>query len=1345
MKLSQRLFTAFCLLVFCLDFFGQGTSITRIVTSSGGVITSSSPLITTSSSPPGMDPAMAARYGIAMPSGVTARGPIQQPGSPGAGPQPEITLEKQRIQEFVKLKFDRRQSIILKAIAKARQEESKKKESTESDTEDTESKSVAENEKPEDAQEAIADEEIESTSSEKSESESKSDTDAEKEKEEEPKLTEAELKQKKAAEEAKKAAEKTAEITKQVREELEAFKKDVTLGRWSSVKKYLALFSRKDNDTDADRAYLHLLTGLQSVPRVIPKPPVPGMPPQPPVPQKFAEKHVLYPDDVLALADASPVKLEKTELTMLGSMLREALSKGNLIHVFIEKLKKGTEKLGGESSENRQAAAMLLVFAGRQIEAGEFLPTPEEAEKTKDRKSLNLLARYYMALFDKEKESHILEKAWAVTQAVLGDQKAETAEKEEALERALDLAPRIDEELGEAWLTESFTEQPLRGIEILTTIGSLTSKNRGNRNSSVRLKKLQLQNRTVQALIGHSPERAREWEVTLNLLALNWLREADQSYRLDQSSSRGPQMQFDPFGNIFYSNYSRFNRGGNQPQPIPSGELLDIHPGKSWLELVDSGLRPKFWMVSAQLFLKVNEEDNAFPYIEQLAATHPDEALDLANEFIRIWTNNHDPNSNRNRRSMYMYVYGYNRRAEGIPLTRSKQARNLSQLGGWIERLKALPIGELDQTLLAKAFTTTHSVAEVYRLEDIQKVFGDMETLKPKTLAGMIQTMRQNLASVWRKPDVQKKSQTKSKDKEIQAEVFRGYRVAVEVLEQGLEKHPEHWAMQLAKAAIMFDENTYRYELTKDSQFSARRQAAFHEFQKAAKFYASALTDLPEDEESAQVYEIWFYASLGATDLAGLRDFHQPELQQPELIRKAIMDLSGEGAERHLARFSNSLATRITSVKSELKHRYLRAGLQIAGEHKKANEARKLYQYYDDLITEIKLDATIDGSDRVGHGESFGLFVNIRHTKEVERESGGFNKYLQNQNNAGYFFNYGRPLVNYRDDFEEAARQKLEDDFEVISVTFHTDKIQSRGDPESGWRLTPYAYILMKARGPEVDAIPSMQMDLDFMDTSGSVVLPIESAKIPIDASTENGDLRPVQNLKITQMLDERRADEGILALEIKATGDGLIPPLDEIAALEFEGFDVTKEEDQGVSIFQMNAESEKNAAVSERLWVVELRNKADQKSLPEEFEFPEISHETSEVIYQRYEDADLVEVSAQINLLEKYGEPGFPWSMVFSLFAALIVSGGFYVTLKNSNVAPEDTTTRFQVPEKIDAFSVIGLLEKIREECSLDEKQSRELGLTLNNMEKKFFGPTKTRSKVDLREIAEEWVKKTA
>jgi len=48
--------------------------------------------------------------------------------------------------------------------------------------------------------------------------------------------------------------------------------------------------------------------------------------------------------------------------------------------------------------------------------------------------------------------------------------------------------------------------------------------------------------------------------------------------------------------------------------------------------------------------------------------------------------------------------------------------------------------------------------------------------------------------------------------------------------------------------------------------------------------------------------------------------------------------------------------------------------------------------------------------------------VNLRHTKEIEREAGGFSKYLTNQNNQYYSYNYGRPTENYRDKFEDAAR-----------------------------------------------------------------------------------------------------------------------------------------------------------------------------------------------------------------------------------------------------------------------------------------------------------------------------------
>ncbi len=153
-------------------------------------------------------------------------------------------------------------------------------------------------------------------------------------------------------------------------------------------------------------------------------------------------------------------------------------------------------------------------------------------------------------------------------------------------------------------------------------------------------------------------------------------------------------------------------------------------------------MRPKYDMVFARLHLKVNEEDEAFPYIEKLATDHPENAEELVTSFLTVWTDNHDPNASRNRTSSYMFMYGVNRRAESIPLTRSKQERNLKELAHWVARLKALPLKKIDEKLLARAFTTCHSSAEVYRLEAIESVFGDIEQLDPQTLAELAQQMR---------------------------------------------------------------------------------------------------------------------------------------------------------------------------------------------------------------------------------------------------------------------------------------------------------------------------------------------------------------------------------------------------------------------------------------------------------------------------------------------------------------------------------------------------------------------------------------------------------------------------
>src|SRR5205085_1238043 len=81
------------------------------------------------------------------------------------------------------------------------------------------------------------------------------------------------------------------------------------------------------------------------------------------------------------------------------------------------------------------------------------------------------------------------------------------------------------------------------------------------------------------------------------------------------------------------------------------------------------------------------------------------------------------------------------------------------------------------------------------------------------------------------------------------------------------------------------------------------------------------------------------------------------------LIRQTLESLKGEDRERHESKFANALFTHLNSVKPSVKVRYLKEGFVIVGDHPQAHDARKVYDYYKDLITELKLEAVIDGSD----------------------------------------------------------------------------------------------------------------------------------------------------------------------------------------------------------------------------------------------------------------------------------------------------------------------------------------------------------------------------------------------
>ncbi|MEM9380774.1 MAG: hypothetical protein AAGB93_12550 [Planctomycetota bacterium] len=1124
-----------------------------------------------------------------------------------------------------------------------------------------------------------------------------------------------------------KVDKKKAELKqKRLKRDVDLFRRNVALGRWADVEKDVDGMGK----AQAKNFYAMMLGKI-------------SRPPQPMSGQlaPYQEQCAYEFDDIVEIIRIAPEGFDPKKASLISPLVRRVFAQGHSIDDWVTRLEAEAAKPEEERCIDRRLAALLLTALGNNQQMGAFLPTLEEAVEGNDRQGMNLLARHLLAEYREEQRPETLGAVWEATMAVLAPGEVEDDQKKEALKRAVEYADDVRDAKGESWLRETFTDRPDRGMEVLATIGAEASLGMVKRSSQPadRLADLQLMRSAVDALLQIAPDRAGEWQGTLTLLADTWLREAAHSYKNSTQTSMGPMAERDPFGNIYWVDYGyRYNRYRNPVQPVEPDDLLDSRPDGPWRAALPDSLRPKIDQTIAELYLKVNEEKLAFPYIRDLAGPNPKKANELAKTFLDVWIANNDPNSSRNRTSIYNFSYGFNRRASGIPLTRSKQERNLRDLAEWVAKLRTIEGIELDSALLVRAFTQSHSQAEVYRVEVMEEVFGDLDTLEPKTIAAMTQTMRSNLATIWRTPDVQRNAGTNRKQKDIENEVQRGYQIAEQMLERALEVHVDAWELQVARAALMHDLNNYRNELQKSSDFSGGRKEALELFAEAARNYVDAIEDLKTNEYTTEAFDYWFNAALGASDLQAVDQETILAQKEIPLISDLLEDIEGDAGERHRSMFANNLFTRLSSVNPACKNRYLKAGFEIAGEHPQARAARRVYDYYNDLVTEIELVTSVDGDADVGE-EPFGIHIDIRYTKEIARESGGFNKYLQNQANAvSYYYNYGRPQENYRDKFEESVRTVLGEQFDVMSVTFNKEDATAKADEEYGWRRTPYAYVLLKARGPEIDRIPPLKIDLDFNDVTGYVVLPISSPVVPIDASADGG-VRPYENLQITQVLDERRADEGKLLVEVKAQADGIVPELEEFVDIDPADFEVTKIEDQDVSVARFS--DDEDGVLSERLWVVELEAKKGVEN-PDTFRFAEPKSEDIQSLYQRYDDADLMTASLVVDLDRSYGgKEGLGWWVLPILLGLGVVA--FLLIRTIGDPAQVETVEGFRIPDEITPFSVLGLLGEVRRANHMDLGVQRELDEAVLRIERHYFGED-PEGDLDLTSIARRWVTRT-
>ncbi|MGV2340139.1 MAG UNVERIFIED_CONTAM: hypothetical protein LVR18_41155 [Planctomycetaceae bacterium] len=142
-------------------------------------------------------------------------------------------------------------------------------------------------------------------------------------------------------------------------------------------------------------------------------------------------------------------------------------------------------------------------------------------------------------------------------------------------------------------------------------------------------------------------------------------------------------------------------------------------------------------------------------------------------------------------------------------------------------------------------------------------------------------------------------------------------------------------------------------------------------------------------------------------------------------------------------------------------------------------------------------------------------------------------------------------------------------------------------------------------------------------------------------AALTTGDPRPIEDLTITQTLDEREAAAGKLLLEIKAVGRGLVPELEQLVEVKFDDFEVAGIEDNKLSVSKFDDASREPAVLSERLWTVSLKDRRERTaSETRSFSFASAKIEPKELLFQRFNDADLESVQQTVVLQQTYDEP---------------------------------------------------------------------------------------------------------
>jgi hypothetical protein len=1066
-----------------------------------------------------------------------------------------------------------------------------------------------------------------------------------------------------------------------------------------------------------------------------------------------SQKPNMQIDDILGLADAAPGEFTSGQLQRLGQLLNAAVP-ARESYWLVDRLNKGTGKLGGKDPLKRQTAGRLLMFTNMKDLARDYLPPREEVEKMPDDGLKRELLSYLATQEDREQaQAAEVQRIWDEN-IVVFMKPIVTRIDQNDVNRAGSVIAKIVTQVPSGTvrsvLSDILKSNPDAALQLVSAIARKVVGDRSG-DLATRSDNLDLQATIANLLADRVPAGDRTWDRIFEMMADHWVSEADASYAETTSSNQ--------YKNKF----------------VEPEELLGVAPAGKWMERLASGIRDRIDASSSRLILTGTRFDQAAERIVEIGKRNPAAGAALAEDFLLAWGKAHNPQLPESLRKKYNLAEGAR-----IPVTPIMMDKNIDSLAKMMSQFRAAGLTPKDPAKVVDAFDLAYSSAETYRSSHIEKVFGPMAKMEEDVFFLIMSRMNANLGARWRKIEVQDAALTRRDQTETLGMVREGYTTALKMIEDWQGGHPDAWRALSLAGTLLTDWGDFEYFQQLVAGDPRARLVVFKEknltaqdyFDRSAAAYAKQVDKLSPGEYTVDAYLAWFNGLLGIGSNGEINLSKAMNRAALDTIRERILGMPGSAGKAHLGLFAKVTNARLNDVNNplheDLRYRYLAASMVIAKDDPFSFGAAKKLDYFDELMKEVRLETRVDGPNTVGRDEDFGIVLSIVHTEAMGRAA-KFEQYLSNDPAAGGFKPTKSSNVKTmseaqgpRDQLELNIREAMEPFFDISSIVFAAMDVKARPTAQAGWEETPLAYLQVRAKDASVDKIPPIELALKFVDMTGPVSIPAESAETVIKVATDDAaPARPVSNIAIEQTLDTRQLSiNGTLALEIKATATGLVPDLEQLLTLPGDDVPIAVKHinpHEGLQIKELNTWGDAIAPVSERLWTLTLDGDAVRAADgPIEFRFPAPKLAETAVTYQTYEDQDLKPLTEPLVKLGREITPAvivaeakripLEWIAGAAGAVLLIVLLVIFALSRKGKEKPVRARDVFHLPKEIDGFSVVALLRRLGNSplVSLKEAQRQDLQREIQRIEQACFGEKSGLPESDLRGIATKWLRQT-